>query len=889
MSEPPLTPMLRQYRELKLRNPDALLLYRMGDFYELFFEDAERAAGLLGLTLTSRDKDKGTGTAVPMAGFPHPALDQYLAKIVAAGLRAAVCEQVEDPKHAKGLVKREIVRVVTPGTLTDEGLLDPKTSNYLAAIVEQRGKLGMAWVELSIGRFSCASLQRREVLDELVRLEPAELIISEIASDAPWVRLIQQEIPGILLTARPSWDSQPEESRRTLFDHFGVATLAGFGIEDDAIEACAAGALVAYLRETQKSALGHLRQIAPYRRGASMTMDETARRSLELTRTLREGKRQGSLLAVMDRTVTPMGARLLSEWLTAPLTEIDRINRRLTGVTELWNDSALRADLRSSLEKAHDLERLSGRAGTGRATPRDLGSLARTLALLPRIKAKLAERSAPLLKELEGRLELCPEIRAAIEQAIVDEPPIGIKDGGLIRDGYHPTLDEYRKKAKGDKTAINRYLAEQAERTGIANLKIGFNKVFGYYIEITHKQAEGRPIPEEFIRKQTIKNGERYITPRLRELEKEIREADERARELEHELFLSLRDRVAAEAPRLIQAGGILSEIDVLCGLAELAAREGYARPEFVSDPVLRIEQGRHPVLDAIMPHGGFVPNDAQMGPDDGLVVILTGPNMAGKSTYIRQIALITIMAQTGSFVPARAAQIGIVDKLFARVGASDELSRGQSTFMVEMTEAANILNNATARSLVILDELGRGTSTFDGVSLAWAIAEFLHDQVGCRTLFATHYHELVDLERSKPRLRNANVAVREHQDEVVFLHQIVAGGADQSYGIQVARLAGVPGPVLERARSILKMLEDHHTRGLQSTPDSSPEDEPGSGSPRPAMVKTARSFTPSLFAAIPDPLIDELLELDLEAIDPLEALQILKRLKEQVQRLGHK
>jgi DNA mismatch repair protein MutS len=867
MSEPSLTPMMQQYRELKARDPDALLLFRMGDFYEMFGEDAERASLLLGLTLTTRDKGPN---ALPMAGFPHPALESYLAKLVQAGQRAAVCEQVEDARLAKGLVRREVVRVVTPGTLTDDELLDPKTANYLSAVVEVGGKLGLAWVELSTGKFSLTAVSRTELADEIARLNPAETLVSELSLEAPWVRTLRAQ-PALAITTRPSWDFQGEQARKTLFEHFGTTTLAGFGIDDHAPEVQAAGALVAYLRETQKSSIGHITRLIPYRRGETLALDEMTRRSLELTRTLRDGKREGSLLQVIDRTVTPMGARLLADWLTSPLTNTGAIAERHEAVAELIRDPTLRGDLRQALGEAHDLERLSARVGTGRATPRDLVALARTLALLPGIKARLTARTAQRLRDLESALELCPEVRSEIEAAIVDAPPLALKEGGLIRDGYHPDLDELRAIARGGKSWIAKYQAEQARRTGIAGLKVGFNQVFGYYIEISHAQAHKTPVPADFIRKQTVKNAERYITPELKEYESKVRDADDRAHALEYELFLSLRDRVGAESPRLIQAGGVLAQVDALAALAELAARQGYCRPEIVAEPVLEIEAGRHPVLDALMHAGDFVPNDTRLGggPDAGTILVITGPNMAGKSTYIRQVALIAVLAQMGSFVPARRARLGIVDRLFARVGATDELSRGQSTFMVEMTETANILNNATPRSLVILDEIGRGTSTFDGISLAWAITEHLHDHVGCRTLFATHYHELVELEKTKPRLRNANVAVRESGGEIIFLHQIVPGGADQSYGIHVARLAGVPAPVLERARAILAFLEKQH----------GPDPGPPTGPIR--KVKTGRSLQGSLFAALPDPLVAELRKIDPASLAPERALELIRRLRE--------
>ena len=530
-----------------------------------------------------------------------------------AGRRAAVCEQVEDPKLAKGLVKREVVRVVTPGTLTDEGLLDPRTANYLAAIVEVKGKLGLAWVELSTGRFSLTGVSRTELGDELARLNPAEVLVSEVALEAPWAKQIRhaQTVP---VTARPSWDFQAEQARGVLNGHFRTTTLAGFGVEDDSAETIAAGALVAYLKETQKTALGHLTQLTPYRRAGILAIDEMTRRSLELTRTLRDGRRDGSLLQTIDRTATPMGARLLSEWLTSPLSEPAPIAERHEAVAELLADPGLRSDLRSALAEAHDLERLSARVGTGRATPRDLAALARTLSLLPRIKARLTARPSKRLSELEAALELCPEVRTAIEAALVPDPPLSTKEGGLIREGYHPALDELREAASGGKSWIARFQAEQVRRTGINGLKVGFNKVFGYYIEITH--AQGSKVPADDIRKQTVKNAERYITPELKEYEEKVLRAEDRACELEYELFSTLRNRVSADAPRLIQAGAVLAQVDVLAGLAELAAKQGYCRPEMVAEPVLEIEQGRHPVLDVLLSQGQFVPNDVRLGPD---------------------------------------------------------------------------------------------------------------------------------------------------------------------------------------------------------------------------------------------------------------------------------
>ncbi len=866
MPESADTPMMRQYRELKARDPDALLLFRMGDFYEMFGEDAERASALLGLALTSRDK--GSDDPMPMAGFPHPALESYLAKIVQAGLRAAVCEQVEDPRTVKGRpVDRQIVRVVTPGTLTDDALLDARTANYLAAVVEQRGKLGLSWVELSTGEFQLCEVARRELLDELARLRPAEVLLSETALDAPWVRSVREAVPAAI-TLRPSWDFVADQARDRALSHFGTTTLAGFGVADDAIEVTAAGALLAYLHETQRGAVKHLTRLNAYRKGRVMALDEMTRRGLELTRTLREGKREGSLLQAIDRTVTPMGARRLSDWLTSPLTDLDELHRRHAAVAELLAEGGLRQEVRDLLGQAADVERLAARVGTGRATPRDLVALARTLALMPRLKALLTARSAPLLGDIEAAMDLCGEVRKAIDEALVPDPPLAVKEGGLIRDGYHPLLDEFREIAHGGRSWIDKYETEQRRRTGISGLKVGFNKVFGFYIEITRAQEFGKTLPADFIRKQTVKNAERYITAELREYEDKVRNAEEKANALEYELFTTLRDRVSAEAPRLVQAGGVLAQLDTLAALADLAARQGHVRPEMVTGPTLEIELGRHPVLDALMPQGEFVPNDTHLRDDQARVLVITGPNMAGKSTYIRQVALIAVLAQMGAFVPARKARIGVVDRLFARVGATDELGRGMSTFMVEMTETANILNNATAASLVILDEIGRGTSTFDGLSLAWAITEHLHDTIGCRTLFATHYHELVDLEKTKRQLRNANVAVREEGGEIVFLHRIVPGGADQSYGIHVARLAAVPEAVLGRARAILAFLEKQHAGDAPTTVTM-------------RKAKSGRGLQGSLFAALPDPLLTELRGIDPNRIGPDEALDLIRRLRQ--------
>ncbi len=808
------TPMMQQYRDAKERHPGMLLLFRMGDFYELFDADAEVASRVLGLTLTSRDK------TVPMAGFPHHSLETYLHKLLQAGHRVAICDQVEDPAQAKGLVRREVTRIVTPGTVTEDNLLDPRRANHLAAICPEPGDMvGLAWLDLSTGQFQAADLPWSRLADELARLGPAECLCAEEEADFLNVRL-DLEPSGVTVTRRPAWSFETESARATLHQHFKISTLAGFGFDDwhtthhspthhSPICLRAAGALLAYVQETLKADLAHIRRLQPYHSGDFLLLDEVTRRGLELTKTLRDGQREGSLLSVLDRTVTAMGSRLLHDWLLSPLARRERIEARLDAVAELKEENNLRRELHEALGEAFDLQRLTARASTGRASPRDLGAIARTLRLLPRIKAKVTARRSALLRELETSLELCPDLRQLLDNALVDDPPLSPREGGLIRPGFHAELDELREIMRGGKEWMARYQAQEIERSGIHSLKVGFNQVFGYYIEITHTHAT--KVPADYQRKQTLKNAERYITPELKEYEEKVLSAEEKSRQREFELFVSLRDQVSAQTARLLQTSEALAHLDVLAGLALLAVSRQYVRPELCDDSVLQVVDGRHPVLDQCLPAGTFVPNDVALGPEQGMLWLITGPNMSGKSTFIRQVALLALLAQMGSFVPARQARLGIADRIFTRVGASDELNRGQSTFMVEMTEAANILNNATPRSLVILDEIGRGTSTYDGVSLAWAITEHLHNQVGCRALFASHYHELAQLAETLPGLRNYNVLVRDHQEEIVFLHKIAPGSADKSYGIHVARLAGVPPEVLARANVVLQQLESHH------------------------------------------------------------------------------
>lgn len=795
------TPMMQQYLDAKSRHPGMILLFRMGDFYETFDEDAELLSRVLGLTLTSRDK------TVPMAGFPHHSLEHHLRKLLSSGYRVAVCDQVEDAALAKGLVKREVTRVVTPGTITEDELLEPGRPNHLAAIFPHKDGFGLAWIELSTGEFHASDVAADRITDELNRISATECLLAENAMG----RLddsLRSTLPRTL-TSRPDWTFDPLTARQSLHKHFGIITLTGFGFADDQPCLTAAGALLLYVQETLKASLAHIRALKTFRSEHFLALDEVTRRSLELTRTIREGGKDGSLLSVLDRTVTGMGARMLHDALLSPLFDRGIIESRLDAVEELLKANSLRSDLRAMLKDSNDLQRLTTRISTARANPKDLAAVASTLKLLPKFKARITGRKSAALAELEGKIDLCPDLRELLDTSIVDDPPYSAKEGGVIREGYHVELDDLRKLASEGKSWIARYQAQEITRSGIPSLKVGFNQVFGYYIEITN--AHAAKVPADYIRKQTLKNAERYITPELKEYEEKVLTAEERSLTLELELFAKVREQVAAQTARLLATADVLANIDFLAALAELASSRQYVRPVLMDEPILDIRDGRHPVLEQSLPPGTFVPNDVCFGPETGRFWLITGPNMSGKSTFIRQVALLTLMAHVGSFVPARSAKVGITDRIFTRVGASDEISRGLSTFMVEMTEAANILNNATEHSLVILDEIGRGTSTYDGVSLAWAITEHLHDNIKARALFATHYHELAQLAETLKDLRNYNVLVKELDREIIFMHKIAPGSAERSYGIHVARLAGVPESILQRAEGVLTELESRH------------------------------------------------------------------------------
>lgn len=870
--------MMRQYDEAKKACGDALLFFRMGDFYELFHQDAKTAASALGLTLTSRDKSN----TVPMCGFPYHQLDSYLGKLIKQGFRVAVCDQVEDPKAAKGLVKREVSQIVSPGTVTDQALLEPAVSNYLVAILPQQPDkksrrkrkakeetddqvpvgYGVAWAEISTGRFYATSVASEQLGSLLARLDAAEVLVPDSAVFSP------ESFSSAMVTLRPDWSFGVQTARENLIKQFEVASLDGFGLSDfDESAVGAAGAILDYVKETQKASLGHFDRIQAFRQSQFVEIDSATWRSLEISQTIRSSQREGSLFAVIDRSKTPMGSRLLGQWLTNPLTSLEEIQRRHDTVDELGKEQKLRGELRDFLKEVFDLQRLLARVAAGRASPRDLSCISKTLATLPSLKAKLTGRKSQWLQQLEADLDLCAELRGQLERALVDPCPAQIKDGGFIKEGYDKSLDQYRELATGGKQWIAQYQQRICEETGIPSLKVGFNKVFGYYLEVTHLHRD--KIPAEFIRKQTLKNAERFITPELKEYEEKVLSADSKANELELRLFDDLRQLVRAQTSRLKSNAEIIANIDAVAGLAQLAVEQSYCRPEMVQESVSEIVDGRHPVLDIIEPLGAFVPNGSSLGQESGFLHLITGPNMAGKSTYIRQVALITLLAQIGSFVPAKQAKLGVVDKIFARVGASDELSRGQSTFMVEMTETARILNTATSKSLVILDEIGRGTSTYDGVSLAWAIVEFLHDQIGCRTLFATHYHELTALEKDFAGVANYNVAIREWDEKIVFLHKIVPGSADKSYGIHVAKIAGVPSWVNQRAEQILQKLEN--SGDVEANQEAIKSIDPVANA-----SDAGGRIQLTMFGAAHHPLVDKIKALDANQMTPIKALQTL-------------
>ena len=864
------TPMMRQYLEIKEQYPDAILFFRLGDFYEMFLDDAVTASRVLDITLTSRNK--GAAEEIPLCGIPYHSCQPYIARLVEQGYKVAICEQVEDPKAAKGIVRREVVRVVSPGLVVDTDTLEPKENNYLLAIARGRpGRFGLAVVDITTGEFSLAEVSEGESLrGELARVNPREVLLATGEEGES----LRKELAGLLDGRRiewlPDWVLAPDRAEGALRAAFDDAPLEAFGCAGMNGAIRAAGAVLYYLEETQKGFLPHLRPPTTSHGGDYMVLDEATRRNLELTATLHDGRRKGSLLGVLDRTVTAMGGRLLKHWINQPLLRIEPIRARHAAVAELVERSLLRDELRAALDGVYDLERLNGKISMAHANAKDLTALRASLERLPGLVELLAECASPRLVELRRNIDPLEDLRALIATGIVDDPPFVLRDGGIIRDGFHDELDELRAVSREGKGWIARLESQEKERTGISSLKVRFNKVFGYYIEITRSHLAR--VPDDYQRRQTLANAERYITPALKEYEEKVLGAEERLTQLEFDLFQGLRQQVAAEGARIQATAAALAELDVFAALAELAHERDYVRPEMDESGDLEIREGRHPVIEAMNLSERFVANDLLMDTRENQILIITGPNMAGKSTFMRQVALIVLLAQMGSLVPAGSARIGVVDRIFTRVGASDNLARGQSTFMVEMTEAANILRHATPRSLIVLDEIGRGTSTFDGLSIAWAVAEYLHDvsEVAAKTLFATHYHELIDLALTRERVRNYNIAVKEWNEQIIFLRKIVKGGASHSYGIQVARLAGLPREVIERAREVLKNLESGEFER-----EGEPRLARGKG-----RKKTPASPQLSLFESAADPLRQRLAELDVQYLTPLQALNLLDELK---------
>jgi len=877
------TPLMIQYNSIKRQYPDAILFFRMGDFYETFYEDAKIASRVLGIALTSRAKN--SGKPIPLAGVPYHAADAYLTKFIKAGYKVAICEQVEDPKKAKGIVKREIIRVVTPGTITEPNILDKKTNNYLASISLINDRYGFAHVDLSTGEFSVTELETADkLMTEVERIHPAECLISEqYGTEGDVMKAIETTVSPAINQA-PTWAFSPDAARSELMDHFHTISLDGFGCENMLAAISAAGALMYYLKDTQKQEVTHIQSLSTYSLEDHMILDADSQRNLELMRSLYDGSAKGTLLEVLDETLTPMGGRRLRVCLLRPLIAADQIRARLDAVAEFHSRIVFQDEFREILKNMHDMERLIARISLGSANGRDMLALKSSLEILPLLKGKLDTCEATLLCVLNEGLEDISDVADLIDHSIHPEPPTTLTEGNLIRSGYNEELDELRTFSTSGKEWITKLQETERKRTQISSLKVGYNDAFGYYIEVTKPNLH--LVPENYIRKQTLVNSERFITPELKEQESRILNAQERMQELEHDLFCQIRSQVAESTQRIQKAAYVVAMLDVLSALAYVASKYNYSKPDVNNSDEISIKDGRHPVVERFTTGEGFVPNDLYIDCDEQQMLIITGPNMAGKSTYLRQVALIILMAQMGSFVPASEASIGIVDRIFTRVGASDNLVMGRSTFLVEMNETANILNNATRRSLLILDEIGRGTSTYDGLSIAWAVAEYILNKakIGARTLFATHYHELIELAENHFGAKNYNVAVREKGDQVIFLRKIVEGGTDQSYGIHVAQLAGLPGQVIERAREILETLEaDKASSGEAVSPEEAKTLPPVSHKV-PLETEFREPVQLSLFGSKADELVDELNAIDISNMTPLQALNKLQELKKKAE-----
>lgn len=854
-----ITPMLRQFLDVKQEVPDALLFFRMGDFYELFFEDAVIAAEVAGLTLTARDKSGDN--PIPMAGVPHHAVKGYIQKLIDQGHKVAICDQLEDPKLARGIVKRGITQVITPGVILDPDDLDARAANYLVALWADGDVTGLACIDVSTGEFRATELAPAGLSAELARLAPAEVVFAEEG----WAEAELDEVLLGLTSRRapvPDHAFDHESAVVELCELYGLRDLSGLGLDELPRAVQAAGAILHYLRAARLSALRHIRRVEAYRVEQFMVLDEATRRNLELYRTMAEGRRSGSLLGLLDRAVTGMGSRRIRQWIGAPLLQVGAITDRHRAVAILVEQGGLREQVRERLKLVQDIERLAGKVSAGRATPRDLGALRQSLQQVPALDV-LLDRADTRELVVFAPLPALSDLREDLEEVLVDEPPAVLKDGGVVRAGFDRDLDELTRLTRDGKGSLAKLEADEREATGISSLKVRYNRVFGYYIEVT--RANLAAVPERYIRKQTLANAERYFTPELKEFEAKVLGADERRMALETELFTQLRERVADRCRDLTGLAERLAAVDAISAFAELAVRHGYVQPDMDGSRRLVIEAGRHPVIERMKLGERFVPNDTTLDPEQQLLIV-SGPNMAGKSTVMRQVALIVLMAQAGSFVPATSAHIGVVDRIFTRVGASDNIARGQSTFMVEMAETANILAHATDRSLAILDEIGRGTSTYDGVAIAWSVAEYIADTLRCRTMFATHYHELAELARTRDHVVNVNIAVSEMGGRVIFLRRLRPGSASRSYGIAVAKLAGLPPAVVDRAREVLGNLED------------GPGDEPRLARSKDHPMAPKAQL--SLFGDRTAVLKSELMAVDPDRLTPLEALTVLADLK---------
>ncbi|MFC1668316.1 DNA mismatch repair protein MutS [Chlamydiota bacterium] len=870
-----ITPMMRQYQEIKKGVRDAILFFRLGDFYEMFFDDAKEASSVLEIALTARDG--GNGLKVPMCGVPYHSAEGYINKLLAVGKKVAICEQVEDPRKAKGIVKREVTRVITPGTVLSEGVLRDKKNNYITCIYENNNEFGFCFMDISTGEFSVTEFNSLDnIISELSRICPSECLLQEeqfTRSDD--LLSIQKEFPSILVSTIEDWRFDYEGAYPVLTNHFKVKTLDGFGCQELTRGICSAGALLYYLKEELGHCIDHVRKITRYRTDHYMVIDPTTKRNLELVESLQSGAIKGTLLSVLDYTITAMGSRLLFSWMLHPLLDIREIVLRSDGIEELVGKNAVMVVLRDILKEVRDIERLMSRIYSGYTNARDLVSLRNSLAVLPKILTEIEPCNSVIIKQARENIANMDDLVELISTVIVDDPPITVKDGGMIKEGYNHELDELREITRSGKNWIRTLQKSESEKTGIKSLKVAYNKVFGYYIEVTKSNLD--QVPEEYMRKQTLVNSERFITVELKEYESKVLGAQEKSNELEYVLFQEVKEKIKEYTIPIQNVATGIALLDTLASLAWIAQRNNYKRPTINHSDELTVTNGRHPVLEQTLDSGKFVPNDTILNTEDHQLLIITGPNMAGKSTYIRQVALLVIMAQMGSFIPADEAIIGIVDRVFTRVGASDDIMRGQSTFMVEMSETANIINNATNKSLIILDEIGRGTSTFDGISIAWSVAEYIHNtaELRARTLFATHFFELTDLELTLPGIKNYNIAVKEWNDEIIFLRKIMKGSTDKSYGIHVARLAGLPKEVIERAKDILNCLEESYIN----------EDE----MPKYEFKGQTKNTTPdapfsqqlSLFDSQQEKLYKKIQKLDINTMTPLEALNELKEIKE--------